>query len=67
MKGEIAENYDVLVQSIFKPSASVYSPHPLKKTIGEFAPMFLGYSQQDSQELIAFLLGKTTLETSEEA
>ncbi len=62
MKGEIAQSYDLLVRNVFHPTSSPYSPMPLKKAIGEFAPMFMGYSQQDSQELIAFLLGKSTLE-----
>ena len=32
------------------------TPRKFKAKIGEFAPQFAGYGQQDSQELLAFLL-----------
>ena len=35
---------------------TVVSPVLFKSIIGEFAPQFSGYSQQDSQELMNFLL-----------
>lgn len=31
-------------------------PSDLKKVIGSFAPQFSGYQQQDSQEILSFLL-----------
>jgi ubiquitin C-terminal hydrolase len=34
----------------------VVAPHTLKAHLGRFAPRFLGYSQQDSQELLSYLL-----------
>ena len=36
-------------------TASV-SPSSFKYQLGKFAPQFQGYGQQDSQELLAFLL-----------
>lgn len=35
---------------------SVVAPTRFKEVVGKFAPQFSGYSQQDSQELVAFLL-----------
>ncbi len=35
---------------------SAVAPKDLKWMIGKFAPQFNGYSQHDSQELLAFLL-----------
>ena len=32
------------------------TPRAFKAAIANFAPQFAGYSQQDSQELLAFLL-----------
>ncbi len=35
---------------------SCIAPRTLKKCVGKFAPQFNGYSQHDTQELLAFLL-----------
>lgn len=35
---------------------SVVNPRGFKSKLAQFAPQFQGYSQQDSQELLAFLL-----------
>lgn len=35
---------------------SVVTPRGFKHQLASFAPQFAGYSQQDSQELLAFLL-----------
>lgn len=35
---------------------SYVSAHEFKKVIGKFAPQFYGYGQQDSQELLSYLL-----------
>lgn len=35
---------------------SVVTPRGFKHQLATFAPQFAGYSQQDSQELLAFLL-----------
>ena len=39
---------------LFKVNASSISP--LQTQVGRFAPQFSGYQQQDSHELLAFLL-----------
>jgi len=54
--GLVAEQYGALVRNIFENEYRVVSPRDFKKVIGEFAPRFMGYQQQDSQELLAFLL-----------
>merc|ERR1719233_1091262 len=54
--GRVAEQYGALVQSVFSNQYRVVGPRDFKKVIGEFAPRFMGYQQQDSQELLAFLL-----------
>ena len=35
---------------------SYVSPSVLKRAIGKFQPMFVGYEQHDSGELISYLL-----------
>ncbi|KAJ3328167.1 CSN-associated deubiquitinating enzyme Ubp12 [Blyttiomyces sp. JEL0837] len=59
MHGEVAEAYAHLVGQIWNVSdhrnASI-PPRMFKSTIGRFNPTFVGYSQQDSQELLQFLL-----------
>jgi len=37
-------------------SRSIVSPSSFKNTIGRFAPRFVGYSEQDSQEFLRYLL-----------
>lgn len=54
--GRVAEQYGALVRTTFSNEYRVIAPREFKKVIGEFAPQFMGYQQQDSQELLAFLL-----------
>jgi len=54
--GRVAEQYGALVDNIFSGDYRVVGPRDFKKVIGEFAPRFVGWQQQDSQELLAFLL-----------
>merc|ERR1712159_704093 len=56
--GQIATEYANVMQRMWStsPSYASISPSSLKKVIGQFAPHFAGYQQQDSQELLAFLL-----------
>ncbi|CAN0359397.1 unnamed protein product, partial [Ectocarpus sp. 8 AP-2014] len=42
--------------SFFCEVGSSVSPSGLKSAIAKFAPQFNGYSQQDSQEVLSFLL-----------
>lgn len=62
-KGRVASEYAVLVQKLFEQKDGVrgaafssISPRDFKREISEFAPQFSGYQQQDSQELLMWLL-----------
>ncbi|KAJ8258597.1 hypothetical protein COCON_G00176090 [Conger conger] len=56
MRGEIAEAYAGLVKQIWLSRNSFVAPRTFKIQVGRFAPQFSGYQQQDSHELLAFLL-----------
>lgn len=56
MKGEIASAFGDLLEKLWKGSASSVAPREFKWTLARFAPQFSGYGQQDTQELLAFLL-----------
>lgn len=56
MRGEIANAYAGLLNQIWNEQYSSVSPRQFKMQVGRFAPQFSGYQQQDSQELLAFLL-----------
>uniref|UniRef100_A0A4W4HKW0 Ubiquitin carboxyl-terminal hydrolase n=1 Tax=Electrophorus electricus TaxID=8005 RepID=A0A4W4HKW0_ELEEL len=56
MRGEIAEAYADLVKQMWLSRSSYIAPRTFKTQVGRFAPQFSGYQQQDSQELLAFLL-----------
>jgi len=55
-RGRIAEEFGLLVGKIWGNKHTVVAPTGFKQAIGEFAPQFSGYSQQDSQELLSFLV-----------
>eukprot|EP01133_Synstelium_polycarpum_P011425 gene11425-13317_t len=55
MKGQIADNYGKLMRDMWSGATCVVPKH-LKWIIGKYAPQFSGISQQDSQELLSFLL-----------
>lgn len=55
-KGELAEAYADLVKEIWSGSNSYTVPRNFKLNLSRFAPQFTGFQQQDSQELLAFLL-----------
>lgn len=55
-KGQIAEEYGALVSKVWSSEYSVVAPLSFKKTVGSINPMFAGYSQHDSSELLNFLL-----------
>ncbi|XP_037316431.1 ubiquitin carboxyl-terminal hydrolase 15-like isoform X2 [Pungitius pungitius] len=56
MKGEIAKAYADLIKQLWSGKFSYVTPRPFKTQVGRFAPQFSGYQQQDSHELLAFLL-----------
>ncbi|KAI8922102.1 hypothetical protein DFJ77DRAFT_424732 [Powellomyces hirtus] len=59
MKGQVAMAYAELMLQLWRPDngrMSSHAPRSFKNTIGKFNSMFAGYSQQDSQELLGFLV-----------
>lgn len=54
--GELAENFSVLVRVMHSGQFKFVSPGEFKRTVGKFKSQFSGYDQQDSQELLAFLM-----------
>jgi ubiquitin C-terminal hydrolase len=54
--GKLATSYARLMKEMWSGKYVAVSPDEFKRTIGEFAPQFSGYQQQDSQELMLFLL-----------
>ena len=55
-KGEIAEAYADLVNEMWSGNNSYTMPRNFKLHLSRFAPQFTGFQQQDSHELLAFLL-----------
>ena len=55
-KGEIAEAYADLINEMWSGNNSYTMPRNFKLHLSRFAPQFTGYQQQDSHELLAFLL-----------
>ena len=56
MGGRLAECYANLLQRMWSNETTVCRPSGVKKLIGERAPNFQGYQQQDSSEFMNFLL-----------
>ncbi|KAE9590782.1 putative ubiquitinyl hydrolase 1 [Lupinus albus] len=56
MNGELALAFGDLLRRLWVPGARPVSPRTFKMKLSNFAPQFSGYSQHDSQELLAFLL-----------
>ncbi|EGR29185.1 ubiquitin carboxyl-terminal hydrolase family protein, putative [Ichthyophthirius multifiliis] len=54
--GYLAAAYAELIKNIWLGSNSCESPWELKRIVGKFAPQFSGFNQQDSQELLSYLL-----------
>ena len=55
--GKLAREFAKLVDMFWnEPTDQVITPRELKWVIAQHAPMFSGYQQQDSQELVTFLL-----------
>lgn len=57
-KGAIVRAFSSLLQSVWKdgPSSMGVSPNNFKSVFQKFAPRFAGYSQQDAQEFLRYLL-----------
>ncbi|RDX76461.1 Ubiquitin carboxyl-terminal hydrolase 8, partial [Mucuna pruriens] len=56
MNGELALAFGDLLRKLWVPGAVPIAPRTFKMKLANFAPQFSGYSQHDSQELLAFLL-----------
>ena len=56
MKGQMATAFANLCKEAWRGSASVIAPRDLKSVVGRFAPQFSGWGQQDSHELITYML-----------
>lgn len=56
MEGRIAEAYGDMIKNMWSGNMDCFTPRNFKFEVGSFAPQFSGYAQQDSQELMAFLL-----------
>ncbi|CBJ31113.1 conserved unknown protein [Ectocarpus siliculosus] len=54
--GRLVQAYEQVLKELWFGSGSSVSPSGLKSAIAKFAPQFNGYSQQDSQEVLSFLL-----------
>ncbi|KAG5437274.1 hypothetical protein PCANB_001067 [Pneumocystis canis] len=54
--GQMARSYATLLNSLAHTTTTSFSPKAFKNCIGRFNLSFAGHSQQDSQELLAFLL-----------
>ncbi|XP_048337732.1 ubiquitin carboxyl-terminal hydrolase 8 isoform X2 [Sphaerodactylus townsendi] len=55
-KGEVAEEFGVIMKALWTGQYRYISPKDFKVTIGKINDQFAGYSQQDSQELLLFLM-----------
>ncbi|KAL8017201.1 putative peptidase C19, ubiquitin-specific peptidase, DUSP domain, Chromo-like domain superfamily [Plasmopara halstedii] len=56
MSGMMAVEFASLLRKMWSNEFRVVTPTKLKSVIGQYAPQFAGYQQQDSQELMNFLL-----------
>ncbi|SCV70333.1 BQ2448_1727 [Microbotryum intermedium] len=56
MRGQVAESFGQLIERLWSTSSGAYAPRDFKQALSRFAPQFSGYGQQDTQELLAFLL-----------
>ena len=54
--GQIAEQYGKLIREMWAGTTTAVAPKGFKWTLGKYAPQFNGFAQQDSQELLSFLL-----------
>uniref|UniRef100_A0A8D3ATG6 Ubiquitin carboxyl-terminal hydrolase 8 n=1 Tax=Scophthalmus maximus TaxID=52904 RepID=A0A8D3ATG6_SCOMX len=55
-KGEVAEEFGVIMKALWAGLYKFISPRDFKVTIGKINEQFAGYDQQDSQELLLFLM-----------
>jgi ubiquitin carboxyl-terminal hydrolase 4/11/15 len=56
LRGEMANSFGQLMHHLWSGTEASVVPKNFKSKLGKFAPQFSGYTQQDTQELLAFLL-----------
>jgi ubiquitin carboxyl-terminal hydrolase 4/11/15 len=54
--GKLADSYARLFQLMWSPNAGAVAPRKFKYEVGQFHSEFVGYGQQDSQELLQWLV-----------
>ncbi|KAI6662020.1 Ubiquitin carboxyl-terminal hydrolase 2-like [Oopsacas minuta] len=57
-KGNLSYAFKCVMTELWISSKDPYPPYDLKKQVGIVAPRFSGYSQQDAQEFMRFLLNE---------
>lgn len=55
-KGEVAEEFGSIMKALWSGQFKYISPRDFKVTISKINEQFSGYEQQDSQELLLFLM-----------
>ena len=55
-KGDVAEEFGVIMKALWSGQYKCITPRDFKITIGKINDQFSGYEQQDSQELLLFLM-----------
>ena len=55
-QGQLVTSYAELIKNLWLGSSSSCTPTTFKSILGQYAPQFEGYEQQDSQELLSYLL-----------
>lgn len=55
-RGEVAEEFGVIMKALWSGLYKCISPRDFKFTIGKINESFSGHEQQDSQELLLFLM-----------
>ena len=54
--GKVAESYAELIRDMWMGTSSRLAPHEVKKMVGKKVVKFSGFGQQDSCELVQYLL-----------
>lgn len=56
MGGAMAKVFGELLMKLWSNGGGAWHPREFKTVLSRFSPQFIGYAQQDTQELLAFLL-----------
>lgn len=56
MGGAMAKVFGELLSKLWTSGGGAWHPREFKTVLSRFSPQFIGYAQQDTQELLAFLL-----------